>query len=71
MKHRAACGGAARKTVRATVIKSDAPPRVGLVCKVCASHGVLVVPWTIRMLPAKPKRVSKSALLDRLRDDPP
>ncbi len=59
MRHCAGCGNPARKTVKAVVITSDAPPRMGLVCRVCASCGVLVVPAALRMLPNKPRRVPR------------
>lgn len=67
MKRCAGCGNPVRKTIRALVIKSDTPPRMGLVCRVCANCGVLVVPGSLRMLPAKPKRVSRRAATGLLR----
>lgn len=57
------CGRRVRKRVRAVVVRDDLPPRMGLVCEFCARCGVLVVPATLRMLPPKPRRVSRSALL--------
>lgn len=62
MRHCAACGGPARKTVRAVVVSQDSSPKTGLVCRVCAEHGTLVVPGTIRIMPPKPRRVPRSAL---------
>jgi len=63
MKRRcSACGMPCKKTVRALVIVSNEPPRMGLVCRVCANCGTLVVPGTLRMLPPKPKRVPRSFL---------
>lgn len=62
MKRRcAACGFPTRKTVRALVIVSNEPPRMGLVCRACANCGTLVVPGTLRILPPKPKRVPRAA----------
>lgn len=66
MKHCTGCGNPVRKTVRALIIKSDAPPRMGLVCKLCAACGVLVVPATLRMLPAKPRKVPRERAMPRL-----
>jgi len=66
MKRCAACGNSSRKTVRATVIRSDSTPRVGLVCRHCAACGTLVVPGTLRMLQAKPKRVAREKVLPKL-----
>lgn len=66
MKRCSGCGNPVRKMVRAMVIKSDAAPRMGLVCKVCASCGVLVVPVTLRMLPAKPRKVPRQRAMPRL-----
>ena len=58
----AACAGPARKTVRAVIVSQDSSPRTGLVCRVCAIHGTLVVPASIRILPPKPRRVPRSAI---------
>lgn len=55
--------------VRAIVIKSEAKPRMGLVCKVCASCGVLVVPATLRILPEKPRKVPRARALPKLLAD--
>lgn len=65
----AGCGNPVRKTVRALILKSDTAPRMGLVCKVCASCGTLVVPATLRMLPAKPKKVAKARAMPKLLAD--
>ena len=63
MKRRCkACGFPAKKTVRALVIVSNEPPRMGMVCRACANCGTLVVPGTLRMLPPKPRRVPRSIL---------
>lgn len=69
MKKCSACGNPSRKTVRAMVLKSDSPPRMGLVCRVCAACGVLVVPMTLRMLPTRPKKVTKARALPKLLAD--
>lgn len=69
MKRRCgACGFPTRKTVRALVITSNEPPRMGLVCKACANCGTLVVCGTLRILPPKPKRVPRSALAKHIRE---
>lgn len=69
MKRRCgACGFPTRKTVRALVITSNEPPRMGLVCKACANCGTLVVCGTLRILPPKPKKVPRSALAKHIRE---
>lgn len=55
----AGCSCHALKLVRAVIVQSESRPRMGLVCKVCASCGVLVVPASLRILPAKPRKVSR------------
>jgi len=60
----ACCKGDARKRVRAVIVTDSKPPRIGLVCQVCAACGVLVVPARSVLLPSKPRRVPRSALLD-------
>ena len=60
-KRCAACGAGALSRVRAVVVKHDQPPRVGLVCQHCARCGMLVVPASLVMLPAKPRKVSRDS----------
>lgn len=55
----AACGASALSRVRAVVVKSSQPPRMGLVCKACARCGVIVVPAALVMLPARPRKVAR------------
>lgn len=62
-RHCAACGFSVLKTVRALVIVSNEPPRMGLVCRACANCGTLIVPGTLRVLPPRPRRVPRSSLL--------
>jgi len=63
MKRRClACGTPSVKMVRATVVRSESKPRIGVVCKHCAKCGVLVVPATLKILPAKPRKVPRGSL---------
>lgn len=64
---RCSCCGNRRKTVKALIIKSDTPPRMGLACRLCASCGVLVVPAVLKMLPQKPKKVPREKAVGMLR----
>jgi len=57
-----ACGAPALKMVRATVVRSESPPRIGLVCKHCARCGMLVVPAALKILPARPRKVPRGSL---------
>jgi hypothetical protein len=61
-RHCKACGAPALTMVRATVVRSEAPPRIGLVCKHCARCGVLVVPAALKILPARPRKVPRGSL---------
>jgi hypothetical protein len=61
MKRRCSgCGFPCRVTVRALVITSNEPPRMGRVCRACANCGTLVVCGVPRVLPPKPRRVPRA-----------
>lgn len=62
----AACGLPTLKRVRATVVRSETPPRIGLVCQHCARCGMLVVPAALKILPAKPRKVPRGAFIRTL-----
>lgn len=64
MKRRCGVCGNPRKTIRAVIVRQDTKPRLGLVCRLCATCGVLVVPAGLSVLPDKPRRVPRSSLLE-------